>query len=1342
MDKLCIKDMIDFFINKLPSLVEVSQAQAETRESAAKGLARLCGDLSCAKDVVQKLHDMGSSLTLADFGDAFMHGTRQAIDTNRSVLEAIRRCLLEIQKNFPATPDKPSPFTADEKLVLQLYEYLDINFVTPSAESSQESDRLQPIAGSAMQILSAMNLSLACKYLETQVMKHSNKFNSLSIVGYFKVTTKELPEFLRLLTSSTAVSSNRSCKALCKGLHQCILEWSRANPDDFLELWLRSERPDLKAIRDVSLQLFCIIAGHVNKDKRRCAMWPCMGAVLRLCSSRIKASLEVFGSMKKGLFSGLSDDDCSKFCRRYEKFIGDLSLSSFSTPEQKSHFLVSLQVLRDALEAITLLSTHPRNPHNTIFDQELEQLWRITGSTEISGVKRPNIHICCDFLLDPTKTWLAEFSSKSEIAFSIGVLGFEKDIKMRIAKLTYDVMLSASRLKNAPKTPLQARNPFNIRSIWEMLVSQKLKNFYFTLFVVRVIREIIQECASSAPQTQDLLRSVVILPGSPIITKATKIMDCSIQELTMYLIDVVRQFIVANHELAAVSAPADSRPKPYGDKNLKSVVQYWVKQALRIISEAPHLGFIPGTSADVEPIGWLPQKAKQLFSELPRGPDDTHFRGNAACYKRILGRLETGPAKWVANKPYCAVFVVLMCFESFDLMMLSDTDREAKNLSHEAIASIFSGRLMPLYYPEAPIEGVLTVFGVICAAASEQILSLIMNRQPLIYAQKGLYLLKHCCHQLLQFLSQSTFEFQLDSPNLALLKPRLSVGETDESSLGEWLGHRVEFMIFIAACEVDSFLLAELYSFVGAFCHVLHAFQNTDHPHFPLFQHLGSVDFAGTVVDVQPSGKGLTYLIHSALRDATFQISRNHFSLTLWSHLFFTWSAYVEELMATDKQQRTIDDDRLESYASFLLLLSPTLWAPGISKEAKMTQVFNVFLEFFHKTLVEYIDDFGNPKVERRVDDKFIEGSRLYFKKFLSKSFPSIFCEELFSCMVFYYKETLTKDLQKLCRKYNGVQEEASELQAKYCLPLYCDVLLAVLSSLSEPLSQKCLKDLKEITLVILCSWANHNSSKVHPDDFIQRLQHICQVVSAMTKVRSLLPFSNGYGFWSLWLQQTYDWAVRLSNEQSSSSRVEIFNAINLLIQVLPENKLEEKDARASEKKYLKFIINELEKQTTLGKTSLVNRSGAFINDDIQGPLMNGLAAVIKKSKFSVGLDPCLKFVRDLRAPIQHRFDCGESDQFAISFTKCIFSLKVLQKSLQLTRKDSGISYSEAAALHVKFAPIINLILEPPHFFIVHGASKVADVSESEALSTFLTKVALSRDQVGAYMRGSFSSGL
>jgi hypothetical protein len=447
----------------------------------------------------------------------------------------------------------------------------------------------------------------------------------------------------------------------------------------------------------------------------------------------------------------------------------------------------------------------------------------------------------------------------------------------------------------------------------------------------------------------------------------------------------------------------------------------------------------------------------------------------------------------------------------------------------------------------------------------------------------------------------------------------------------------------------------------------------------------------------------------------------------------------VEQLMATDKLQRAIDDDRLESYASFLLLLSPTLWAPGMTKEAKMTQVFNVFLEFFNKMLVEYIDDLGNPKFERRPDDKFIDVARQYFKKFLSKSIPSMFCEELFACLVYYYKETLTKDLQKLCRKYNGLQEEAIELQAKYCLPLYCDILLAVLGSLSESLSQKCLKDLKEITLIILCSWAN-NAGKVLPDDFIQRLQLICQVVSSMAKVRSLLPFSNGYGFWSLWLQQTYDWAVRLSNEQSCSSRVEIFNAINLLLQVVPENKLEEKDARASDKKYLKFIINELEKQTAVTKATPINRSGAFINDDIQGPLMDGLAAVIKKSKFSVGLDSCLKFVRDLRLPTLQRSDSGDADHNAISFTKCIFSLKVLQKSLQLTRKDFSNLYSESAALHAKFAHVINLMLEPPHFYIVHGASKVADVSESDVLSLFVTKSALSRDQVPLKFRGRFST--
>lgn len=1185
-----------------------------------------------------------------------------------------------------------------------------------------------------MQILSSMNLTLACKYLETQVMKHSNKFYSLSIVGYFKVTTKELPGFLSMLMTSTAVSSNRSCKALCRGLHQCILEWCGSNPDDFLQLWLRSDRTELKAVRDISVNLFCSIAGHINKDKRRCAMWPCMGALLRLCSSRIKASLDMFGSMKKGLFSSLTDDECSKFCRRYEKFVSELSLSSFSTPEQKSHFLVSLQVLRDALEAITMLSSHAQSPHmtvvrgtgsaRTLFDQELEQLWRVTGSAEVSGVKRPNVHVCCDFLLDPTKPWLSEFSSKSEVAFSIGVLGIEKDIKIRIAKLAYDVMLAACRLKNTPNTPLQSRNPFNIRGIWELLVSQRLKNFYFVLFVVRVIREIIQECASSQFQPQEpstvlergveltfhtshvdtkqTQQSILYSPGSSVIDAAVCVMGCSLQELSMLLIDVVRQSIIAHHDLAIAAATADSKPKPYADKNIKSVIMYWVKQVLRIIADAPHLGFIPGSSTGIEALGWLPQKAKQVFSEVPRQEGDSHFRGSTNSYKTILSSLETGPAKWVGNKPYCVVFTILMCFESFDLMLL-DPDRETKNLSHEAISSIFSGRLMPLYYPEAPIEGVLTVFGVICAAASEQVLALITQRQPHSAAQKGLHLLKHCCRQLLHFLSQSTFESQLEHPNLAVLKPRLSI-ETlpGEAPAVEWLGHRVEFMIFIAACEVDPALLAELYGFVGVFCDVLSAFHHTDHPHFALFQYLGSADREDTLVEALQSRRGFTHRIHGALRDATFQISRNHFSLSLWSHLFFTWSAYVEQLMATDKQARTIDDARLDSYASFLLLLSPTLWAPGMSKEAKMTQVFNVFLEFFNKMLVEYIDDLGNPKSDRRPDDKFIDVSRQYFKKFLSKSFPSIFCEELFACLVYYYKETLTKDLQRLCRKYGSLQDEGmgAELQAKYCLPLYCDVLLAVLGSLSESLSQKCLKDLKEITLTILCSWAN-NSSKVHPDDFIQRLQLICQVVSCMTKVRSLLPFSNGYGFWSLWLQQTYDWAVRLSNEQSSSSRVEIFNAINLLLQVVPENKLEEKDARASDKKYLKFIINELEKQTALAKTSPANRSGAFINEDIQGPLMNGLAAVIKKSKFSVGLDPCLKFVRDLRLPILQRLDFGEADHFAISFTKCIFSLKVLQKSLQFSRKDSGISYSEAAALHVKFAHVINLILDPPHFHLV-----------------------------------------
>ncbi len=159
MDKLCIKDMIDFFVNKLPSLSDVSHTQNEHREAAAKGLARLCCNVSCARDVVQKLHDMGTSITLADFGDSYMHGTcrpsfsvffviylsgtKGAVETNRSVLEAIRKCLMEVQKNFPATPNAPSPFTSDERLVLQLYEYLDNNFMSPSVDGPGDNDRLQ-----------------------------------------------------------------------------------------------------------------------------------------------------------------------------------------------------------------------------------------------------------------------------------------------------------------------------------------------------------------------------------------------------------------------------------------------------------------------------------------------------------------------------------------------------------------------------------------------------------------------------------------------------------------------------------------------------------------------------------------------------------------------------------------------------------------------------------------------------------------------------------------------------------------------------------------------------------------------------------------------------------------------------------------------------------------------------------------------------------------------------------------------------------------------------------------------------------------------------------------------
>lgn len=240
---------------------------------------------------------------------------------------------------------------------------------------------------------------------------------------------------------------------------------------------------------------------------------------------------------------------------------------------------MSLQVLRDALDAITLLSTHPRSPHlrpvsdnpsDVHFNEDLEQLWKVTGTLEGGGERRPNMQICCDLLLDPTKPWLADFSSKSDLAFPIGVLAYEKDIKSRIAKLAYDIMLFACRLKKTPNVLLQAHNPFNIRKIWEMVVAQKSKNYYFTVFVVRVIREVLQECAAKCAQLPDHAssphlappqletevlsevpsassrnsisyrpvphhRSAIFLPGSSVITAAAIIMDCSLQDLSMYM---------------------------------------------------------------------------------------------------------------------------------------------------------------------------------------------------------------------------------------------------------------------------------------------------------------------------------------------------------------------------------------------------------------------------------------------------------------------------------------------------------------------------------------------------------------------------------------------------------------------------------------------------------------------------------------------------------------------------------------------------------------------------------------------------------------------------------------
>jgi hypothetical protein len=224
-----------------------------------------------------------------------------------------------------------------------------------------------------------------------------------------------------------------------------------------------------------------------------------------------------------------------------------------------------------------------------------------------------------------------------------------------------------------------------------------------------------------------------------------------------------------------------------------------------MFAEAPHLGFIPVVNSDSDAVGWLPLKAKQMFREVDKSP-------NGNFYKAIITSLETGPARWVSDKPYSAVYTVLMCFVSVDLM-LEDPDRDLDKKSSpmdaiDAISSIFSVRTMPMFYPESQIVGVLTVFGVICAAASEQILVLIKDRQPYRFAQKGLQLLKHSCLQLLQFLSQNPSSLQLDDATVNVLRPRLSV----ESSAGDWVGHRVEFMIFIAACEFHPSFLAELYT--------------------------------------------------------------------------------------------------------------------------------------------------------------------------------------------------------------------------------------------------------------------------------------------------------------------------------------------------------------------------------------------------------------------------------------------------------------------------------------------------------------------------------------------------
>jgi len=809
MDVICVKDTIDSFFLMLPTLTEMPHGHDQKRELAVTVLARLCSDISTARDVVRSLLEMGSSLQLANFGDTYAQRTKAQVDTERYVLEAIKKCLLEIRRYFPSTAERPSPFMSDESLVITLFTHLDHHYMAPAGvEGPTDIDRLHSIAGNLIQLLTSMNLNIARKYLDT-ILKTGNKFHSLTIVGYFQVSTKDLPKLLRQLHTSPAMSSNRTCKALCRGLHRCILEWCLSNPDDFVELWLRGGgRPELDDIREVSIQMFSTIANYVNKEKRRCAMWPCMCALLRLCSTRIKSSLDTFGSKKKSLFSLESNDDCSKFCRRLDRLTNQLNPSLYTTPDQKSMYLVSLQVIRDTLDAITLLCTHSRSPAISAestssvskdFQQDVAELWKIVGSSEIAGVRKLNTEICCDLLLEPTKVWLPDFS-KADISFPTGVLGYEKDNKRYIGKLSFDILLCACKLKKTPNTHFQSHNPFDIPNSWVKLVAQKSKNHHVTLFSVRVIRSIIQECAQKNLQVQDQpevlpersvtwlppsasivftressidsaalsegtvgslqtpnrarastitsLKTFIHAPGSPSIHRAIKMFDCSLNELSMYLVDVLRQSLVIHYEIIVKDA-APSDQQNTGGKH--GIPVYWGTQVLRIIAEVPFLGFIPvlSATADVDPRGWSPQNAKQIFHD-----DKDRARVVSNCYKVILTALESGPARWAGSKPYSVLFSILMCFESLD-SLLKDTSKEREkerdqrlNDSMDAISSIFIVDIMPLYYPEAPVEGVFAAFSAICAAASEQILAHIKERRPYSYAEKGLNLLKHCCQQL------------------------------------------------------------------------------------------------------------------------------------------------------------------------------------------------------------------------------------------------------------------------------------------------------------------------------------------------------------------------------------------------------------------------------------------------------------------------------------------------------------------------------------------------------------------------------------------------------------------